>query len=250
MRQGATDVVYWQNTRVKLPAELQDPKPGLKIEVKGDVNEYRGNIQIRVTSSADIRELVAAATPPESGAPLPAQVGLAAVASPIAPEMSAPVAARAGGTVPVAVETTALNPFVIPAKGEPQPKKAVSASATPAPALPKEAVSLPAQPARPGGESPIAISSITRQMEGKKVAVEGKIKNIVKVNEDDLLMLEDGTGRVYVPIWAWVKKELPSAKQPERDATLRLQGFVHFPSKYEETLIVITSADDIINCAK
>jgi DNA/RNA endonuclease YhcR with UshA esterase domain len=243
---GATDAVYWQNTRAKLPEKLQNPQPGLRLEIKGEVNEYRGNMQLRVTSSTDIMELAAEvsqsniAQEPAKGAQPPS------VSMSTATPLFAPVAAVAGtaapekpqGQPPAQVGSqpsppAMLNPFAVTTQSGPAPVK--TATVTPTPTL---------------AVSPVAISSITRQMSGAKVTVAGKIKNIAKVGEDDLLLVEDGTGRVYVPIWDWAKKQLPESKRPQIDGTICVQGFVHFPSGYEDTLIVITALDDIISYTK
>jgi hypothetical protein len=254
---GAVDVVYWRNTAAKLPPSLQEPKPGLRVEAKGSVDEYPGNVQLRVTTTVDIRELVAdedqrsEARPARAGGGQRSDRPAAAGATPPpSPPVEDPARGSSAAKIPSTGKAGVANPFDVGARHA-VPAAPPSATVAPTPSIGERSevgAQVGAQHAVP--VRPIALSSITQQMKGKQVVVEGTVRNVIKVREDDLLLLDDGTTKVYVPIWEWVKKLLPAEKQPQLGNTVCVRGLVHFPKDYDYAMIVITSAEDVIRVRK
>lgn len=209
---GAVTVLVWDGVYQKLKAQLRSPRdlaPGAQVAVRGELAEYRGELEVVPELPADVRVLVGA------DALAAAEVVHRSVATPGPVQMPQASAIPQQEAAPLPTDGPAVAAT---------PTEGPGATAAVAPGPGPTATS-------PGTVTPIR--SITGDQIGRELTVEGTVVEVTSFSAGFKLTLDDGQGRIVLLMWHDVYDDCWDRSQINLGALVRAQGEV---TQYEGTL--------------
>ncbi len=181
-------VLLWQDLWTALD-KAQEIQPGTTLSVQGEVNVFRGQLEIVPEIPADVAILQVAALAPT---PLPT-IEPTATAVAIAPTPSLPTP-----------ETTPTVLVIVPATATATPKSTVTPAATAATAAPEPS------PTTGSTAQTVSISALTADNVGQTVAVRGKVVETASFSAGFKFLIDDGTGRIELTLFESNYKFVPN----------------------------------------
>ena len=201
---GHLTVVLWQSVHAGVVGTVA-PEMGMELQVLGEVDVYRGELEIVPQLAADVQILGAMSDPPY-----------------------APDPTLEGTSVPVRAQTSTATPrttaTALPT-GVPQSTPGATAGPSTTPAAPPVPAPTPA-PTSTIEPQVFSIGAVTADRTGEEVTIEGDVVAAASFSSGFKFTLSDGTGELVLLMWHEVYDSCWDAEQINLGARLRATGKV------------------------
>lgn len=201
---GHLTVVLWQSVHAGVVGTVA-PEMGMELQVLGEVDVYRGELEIVPQLAADVQILGAMSDPPY-----------------------APDPTLEGTSVPVRAQTSTATPrttaTALPT-GVPQSTPGATAGPSTTPAAPPVPAPTPT-PTSTIEPQVFSIGAVTADRTGEEVTIEGDVVAAASFSSGFKFTLSDGTGELVLLMWHEVYDSCWDAEQINLGARLRATGKV------------------------